>query len=62
MRRIAIYLNRHPTGRAKSQKQQVSFPFLRMNNITRTGEIDFADLKFMDLEANEHDRYLVRTR
>jgi type I restriction enzyme S subunit len=37
------------------------FPVLRMNNISRTGEMDFTDLKFMDLEANQHDRYLVRT-
>jgi type I restriction enzyme S subunit len=37
------------------------FPVLRMNNISRTGEIDFTDLKFMDLEASQHDRYLVRT-
>ena len=37
------------------------FPVLRMNNISRTGEMDFTDLKFMDLEASQHDRYLVRT-
>jgi type I restriction enzyme S subunit len=36
------------------------FPVLRMNNITRTGELDFTDLKFMDLAASLHDRYLVR--
>jgi type I restriction enzyme, S subunit len=37
------------------------FPVLRMNNISRTGEMDFTDLKFMDLEASQQDRYLVRT-
>jgi len=37
------------------------FPVLRMNNISRTGELDFTDLKFMDLDASQHDRYLVRT-
>jgi type I restriction enzyme S subunit len=37
------------------------FPVLRMNNITRTGEMDFAELKFMDLDASERERYLVRT-
>jgi type I restriction enzyme S subunit len=36
------------------------FPVLRMNNIMRTGEMDFTDLKFMDLEASQYDRYLVR--
>jgi type I restriction enzyme S subunit len=36
------------------------FPVLRMNNITRAGEMDLADLKFMDLPAAQHERYLVR--
>ena len=37
------------------------FPVLRMNNITRTGEMDFTDLKYMNLKPSEHDRYLVRS-
>lgn len=37
------------------------FPVLRMNNISRTGEMDFTDLKFMDLEESQHERYLVRS-
>ena len=37
------------------------FPVLRMNNITRTGGMDFTDLKFMNLDANARSRYLVRT-
>lgn len=36
------------------------FPVLRMNNITRKGEMDLTDLKFMDLDAGQHARYLVR--
>jgi type I restriction enzyme S subunit len=36
------------------------FPVLRMNNITRTGEMDFNNLKFMDLDESQHERYLVR--
>jgi type I restriction enzyme S subunit len=36
------------------------FPVLRMNNIARTGEMDYTDLKFMDLPAKLHDRFLVR--
>lgn len=35
-------------------------PVLRMNNITRTGEIDLTDLKFMPPDATPDDRYLVR--
>ena len=37
------------------------FPVLRMNNITRTGEMDFAELKYMDLKEDQRERYLVRT-
>ena len=37
------------------------FPVLRMNNITRTGEMDFAQLKYMDLREDQRERYLVRT-
>ena len=37
------------------------FPVLRMNNITRTGRMDFTDLKYMNMKPSEHDRYLVRS-
>ncbi|MGH7664611.1 MAG: restriction endonuclease subunit S [Gemmatimonadaceae bacterium] len=45
-----------------SEKAEVSgeFPVLRMNNITRTGEMDFTDLKYMDLPEVRRERYLVR--
>ncbi len=45
-----------------SEKSEVTgeFPVLRMNNITRTGEIDLTDLKYMDLKESEYKRYLVR--
>ena len=32
-----------------------------MNNITRRGDMDLGDLKYMDLSASERDRYFVRT-
>ena len=46
-----------------SEKAEVTgeFPVLRMNNITRTGEMDFAELKYMDLKEERRERYLVRT-
>ena len=46
-----------------SEKAAVTgeFPVLRMNNITRTGEMDFAQLKYMDLREDQRERYLVRT-
>ncbi|MCX6984659.1 MAG: restriction endonuclease subunit S [Lentisphaerae bacterium] len=36
------------------------FPVLRMNNISRTGAMDFGDLKFMELDAKYKERYLVK--
>lgn len=36
------------------------FPVLRMNNLTRSGEIDLSDLKYMNLSVSKRDRYLVR--
>jgi type I restriction enzyme, S subunit len=37
-----------------------ALPILRMGNITSTGEIDVADLKFIDLVAKDIERYTVR--
>ena len=31
-----------------------------MNNITRHGELDLTDLKYMDLDAAHHEKHLVR--
>ena len=36
------------------------FPVLRMNNITRRGEMDLSDLKYMYLDETQRERYLVR--
>ena len=47
-------------GTSEKSGADGEFPVLRMNNISRTGEMDFTDLKFMDLPANLHGRYLVR--
>lgn len=47
-------------GTSEKSGSAGQFPVLRMNNITRTGEMDLTDLKFMDLPAAQHERYLVR--
>ena len=36
------------------------FPILRMNNITYNGYIDLTDLKYIDLNEEEREKYLVR--
>lgn len=35
------------------------YPYLRMNNITYNGELDLSDLKYITLEKNEEEKYLV---
>jgi type I restriction enzyme S subunit len=47
-------------GTSEKSASTGQFPVLRMNNITRTGEMDFTDLKFMELPEALHERYLVR--
>ncbi|HKZ02901.1 MAG TPA: restriction endonuclease subunit S, partial [Pyrinomonadaceae bacterium] len=60
IRRIGDLLASASYGTSKKSGATGEFPVLRMNNITRNGEMDFTDLKFMDLAASHRDRYLVR--
>ncbi len=61
IKRIGDLLESASYGTSEKSGATGEFPVLRMNNITRTGAMDFTDLKFMDLDASEYDRYLVRT-
>ncbi len=61
MRTIGDLLESASYGTSEKSETSGQVAVLRMNNITRTGETDFSDLKYMNLEAREHDRYLVRT-
>lgn len=61
VRRIGDLLESASYGTSEKSGANGEFPVLRMNNITRTGEMDFTDLKFMDLEASQYDRYFART-
>lgn len=47
-------------GTSEKSSSEGEFPVLRMNNITRSGELDLGDLKYMDLPLKDHDRYLVK--
>jgi type I restriction enzyme S subunit len=60
MRVIGDLLDSACYGTSEKAGPAGEFPVLRMNNITRTGEMDFSDLKYMDLPKHLHDRYLVR--
>lgn len=48
-------------GTSEKSSSEGQFPVLRMNNITRLGDIDLTDLKYMDLAESEYERYLVRS-
>jgi len=37
-----------------------NYPILRMNNITYSGDMDFTDLKYIELEKKEEEKYLAR--
>jgi type I restriction enzyme S subunit len=43
----------------KAHSTDGAFPILRMGNITYEGGWDFSDLKFIDLDGKERDKYLV---
>jgi type I restriction enzyme S subunit len=59
--RIRDLLESASYGTSERSDTSGKFPVLRMNNITRTGEMDFTDLKYMDLDDSEYERYLVKT-
>lgn len=47
-------------GTSEKSEATGEYPVVRMNNITRTGEMDLTDLKFMDLADRQKGRYLVK--
>ncbi|MCJ7678742.1 MAG: restriction endonuclease subunit S [Anaerolineales bacterium] len=61
VRTIGDLLESASYGTSEKSEATGQFAVLRMNNITRTGETDLSDLKYMDLDESERDRYLVRT-
>jgi len=44
----------------KANKTNGKYPILRMNNITYQGDLDLADLKYVDLGENEETKYLAK--
>lgn len=47
-------------GTSEKSGSEGAYPILRMGNITANGAIDLGDLKYIDLEEGNLDRYLVR--
>jgi len=57
---IGYLLESASYGTSEKSEAIGGYPVLRMNNITRTGEMDLTDLKFMDLADSQKERYLVQ--
>lgn len=46
-------------GTSKKAGTEGQFPYLRMNNITYSGNLDITDLKYIDLNEKEQPKYLA---
>lgn len=57
---VADVLSSACYGTSEKSHADGEIPVLRMNNLTRNGEIDLTDLKFMDLDERDYDRYLIK--
>ena len=58
--RIADLLESASYGTSEKSAAAGEFPVLRMNNLTRSGELDLRDLKYMELPEGLRSKYLVR--
>lgn len=58
---IGSYLAQTQYGTGAKAGESGTFPFLRMGNITFEGQIDFSDLKFIDLDPSEFVKYTLKT-
>lgn len=47
-------------GTSKPAQEKGKFIYLRMNNITYDGEMDYSDIKYIDLPDYEAEKYFVR--
>lgn len=61
IRKIGDLLESASYGTSEKSSTVGKFPVLRMNNITRTGETNLNDLKYMELKPRDFERYLVKT-
>lgn len=58
---IGSYLAQTQYGTSTKAGESGTFPILRMGNITSEGQIDFSDLKFIDLDPSEFVKYTLKT-
>jgi type I restriction enzyme, S subunit len=58
--KISDLLESASYGTSEKSESVGEFPVLRMNNLTRSGELNLDNLKYMDLPFKDQDRYLVK--
>ena len=56
---IRDYIESASYGTSEKASLTGTYPVLRMNNITSLGDLDLTNLKYMELDEDERDRYLV---
>ncbi|WP_346237377.1 restriction endonuclease subunit S [Niabella insulamsoli] len=47
-------------GTSKPAEENGNFPYLRMNNITYEGYMDYSNLKYINIEEKEREKYIVQ--
>lgn len=47
-------------GTSSPAENEGHFPYLRMNNITTEGYLDFSNLKYINVDIKEKEKYIVR--
>ena len=57
---IGTLLESATYGTSEKAGETGELPILRMGNITASGDLDLSDLKYIDLDGRERDRYTVR--
>ena len=47
-------------GTSSKAEEDGQYPYLRMNNITYSGEMDFSDLKYINISSKDIEKYTVK--
>lgn len=59
---IGNFLSETQYGSSKKSGEAGKYPMLRMGNLSSTGSISYSDLKYLDLEEKEINKYTLRNR
>lgn len=57
---IGEYLESTQYGTSDKANENVGIPILRMGNVSYNGEIDLSDLKYVELDASDREKYSLK--